>query len=313
MKKIALFAFALMSCAALNAQFVVEKTDGTTSVVEGNLTFASDASGESWSIGDAYSPATDISDIKSITLSKKAAPAVGDYFYSDGSYSAELDAAKKVIGVIFYIGNPAADDAALAADHPSCVNGLVVGLKERKCEWQDNYGDFDSDVDMTVGEWIADNTDYQSIESGTGLNDPINKIMGYNNTMGIDEFNDGEYGWDYEVLVGGNVSSTMSAYPAPATTSGWYVPSAKEVSLLVSGPYDGNIDDIGYLDDPMIANLTLVNEKLSAIAGAAQIGGVYWTSNESTVTQVFTLQTRNALLMETSKGGSNSLRPILAF
>lgn len=313
MKKIALFVFAVMSCAALNAQFVVEKNDGSTSLVDGNVTFACDASGESWSIGDTYSPATDISGIKSITLSKTTAPAVGDYFYSDGSYSADLDPDKKVIGVVFYTGNPAADDTALAAAHPGCVNGLVVGLKERKCEWQDNYGDFDSEVDMTVGEWIAENTSYQTIQSGVGLQNPINKIMGYNNTMGIDEFNDGDYGWDYEVLVGSNVSSTMSAYPAPASTSGWYVPSAKEVSLLISGPYDGNIDDIGYLDEPLVANLALVNEKLSAVAGAAQIGGVYWSSNESTVTQVFTLQTRNALLMETSKGGSNSLRPILAF
>lgn len=41
--------------------------------------------------------------------------------------------------------------------------------------------------------------------------------------------------------------------------------------------------------------------------------GVYWTSNEVNGHQVFTLQSRNGLLMETSKGGNNFLRPILAF
>lgn len=315
MKKLAILAVAMLSYAAASAQFIVEKKDGSTFEINGNVTFTYSEAESSFSVGESYDAANDLSEIQSITYSAAVAPKVGDYYYQDGTFSSEYDATsgKKVIGVIFYVGNPSVDDAALASDRPECVHGLVVGLKERKCEWQDNYGEFDSEVDMTVGEWIADNTDYPSIESGTGLNDPINKIVGYSNTLGIDAFNDGDYGWDYEVLVGGYVSSLMSSYKAPAESSGWYIPSAKELSLLVSGPTDENVDDIGYLDEPMVANLALVNQKLEDVTGATTISGVYWTSNESTVTQVFTLQTRNALLMETSKGGSNSLRPILAF
>lgn len=316
MKKTILLAAALATCAMAEAQFVIEKTDGSTFEVNGNVTFSHNADYTESSIGSVYDPANDLSTIKSITYATPSATVkVGDYYYHDGSFASEYDPSlnKKVIGVVFYVGDPTADDAALAADHPGCTHGLVVGLKQRKCEWQDNYGDFDSEADMTVGDWIAENTDYPTITSGTALDDPINKSMGYSNTKGIDEFNDSDYGWDYEVLVGGNVSSTMTSYKAPAESSGWFVPSAKQLSLLISGPYDGNIDKIGYDDESMTAVCELVNSKLAVLTGAAQVDGVYWSSNEYTVSQVYTLLSKNGLLMQTSKGGSNFLRPILAF
>ena len=57
-------------------------------------------------------------------------PVAGDYYHSDGTYSAELDAAKKVIGVVFWVGDPTASDAALKREHPGCTHGLVVAVNE---------------------------------------------------------------------------------------------------------------------------------------------------------------------------------------
>lgn len=295
-----------------SAQFVVEMKDGNTCNIEGNVGFSTDGSGN-WSIGPAYNEAMSLGAIESITIAPQAAAKVGDFYYSDGTWSSDLDADKTPIGIIFWTGNATEQDAVLAADFPGCTHGLVVGLVQKQCEWQDYYSDFEDETDMTVGDWIADNTDYASIESGFGVNAPINKTMGYNNTMGIDAFNDGDYGWDYELLIGSNVSSTMRGYKAPSTTSGWFIPSAKEVSLMISGPFDGDIDDIGYLDEPLVANLRLINEKIARVSGAITIDGVYWSSNEYNGHQVFTIQSKNGLLMTTSKGGSNFLRPILAF
>ena len=55
-------------------------------------------------------------------------PEVGDYFYSDGTWSSDLDADKEVIGIVFYTGNPAKDDPTLQADHPECTHGLAVAI-----------------------------------------------------------------------------------------------------------------------------------------------------------------------------------------
>lgn len=307
-------AAAVASLAVAYAQFVVTPKTGDPVKVEGNVTFAPNAENTSWSVGPEYNVTLDLSNIESISLAKEEAGAkVGDYFYSDGTYSTDLDDSKTVIGVVFYVGNPAEDDEALAKAHPGCVHGLVVGLTQKKCEWQEDYSGFDDEADMTVGEWIEENTDYESIATRSeAMTSIFNKIMGYNNTCGIDEFNDGEYGWDYEVYVGSEISSAVTV-AAPESTSGWYCPSIKEVSLMCSGVTDMSIGDLGYEDTPDNANAVLLNEKLAAIAGAVQLDGVYWSSTEYTVSQVNTVQFKNGVVMQTSKGSSYLLRPVLAF
>lgn len=315
MKKYILAAAAAVASLAVGyAQFVVTPKTGEPVRVEGNVTFAPNAEKTSWSVGPEYNTTLDLSNIESISLAKEEAGAkVGDFFYSDGSYSTELDESKTVIGVVFYVGNPAEHDAALAAAHPGCVHGLVVGLKQKKCEWQEDYSGFDNEADMTVGEWIKENTDYESIATKSeAMTSVFNQIMGYNNTCGIDEFNDSDYGWDYEVYVGSEISSAVSA-KAPESTSGWYCPSIKEVSLMCSGVVEISIGDLGYEDTPDNANVVILNAQLAKIEEAVQLDGIYWSSTEYSVSQAHTLQFKNGLVMQTSKGGSNLLRPVLAF
>ena len=315
MKKTVLLSLAVMASYILaEAQFIVTPKVGAPVEVSGNVLFSANADKTSWSIGDSYDSSLDLSQIASISLAEgenKAKP--GDFFYSDGTWSTTLDVSKTPIGVVFYIGDPTEHDAALRAAHPECVHGLVVGLKQKKCEWQDYYSDFDDEVGMSVGEWIEENTDYVSIATRSeALNSVFNQIMGYNNTCGIDAFND-EYGWDYEVLVGSELSAVATGAEAPVSTSGWYVPSVKEVSLLCSGDLGGSIGDLGYGDVSDNANVVLINERLAQISGAVSLSGVYWSSTEYSVTQAHSVQFSNGLVMQTSKGGSNNLRPVLAF
>lgn len=315
MKKIFLCAMALAaSYFTADAQFVVTPKAGEPVNVEGDVVFSVSEDGASWSVGATYNSALDLSAIESISLAKTEGAKVGDFYYSDGTWSTDLDESKTVVGVVFYVGDPGVDDEALRESHPDCIHGLVVGLKQAQCEWQVDYSDFDDEADMTVGEWIEDNTDYVSIATRSeSMSSVFNKIMGYNNTMGIDEFNDGEYGWDYEVIVGSKVSSVMSGNPAPSISSGWYVPSIKEVSLLCSGVTSESIGDLGYEDTPDNKNMEIVNASLAKIEGATPLGGVYWSSTEYTVSQVHTVQFASGIVMQTSKGGSNFLRPVLAF
>lgn len=81
-----------------------------------------------------------------------AAPlAVGDFYYSDGTWSQSLDPAKTPIGVVFYVGDITEYDPLLKAEHPYCTHGLVVALDEmNSIGWQENCVEFND----TVGRWV---------------------------------------------------------------------------------------------------------------------------------------------------------------
>lgn len=212
-----------------------------------------------------------------------AAPlAVGDFYYSDGSWSQALDPTRTPIGVVFYVGDITATDPALKADHPYCTHGLVVALDEKiETGWQPNYQEYND----TVGRWVELNTDYETITSGYELSDNINRPMGYNNTKAIEAFNSAEENASWKVEAVEYVVDYRTKVPAPETSSDWYLGSSKEMSLLVSGPYDQNIWDIR--DQGIsVENKKQVNKKLEQIEGAWQIGVqipvmmFYWTSTE---------------------------------
>lgn len=212
-----------------------------------------------------------------------AAPlAVGDFYYSDGSWSQSLDPTRTPIGVVFYVGDITATDPALKTDHPYCTHGLVVALDEKiETGWQLNYQEYND----TVGRWVELNTDYETITSGFELSDNLNRPMGYNNTKAIEAFNLAEENASWKVEAVEYVVDYRTKVPAPETSSDWYLGSSKEMSLLVSGPYDQNIWEIR--DQGItIENKKLVNKKLEQIEGAWQIGVqipvmmFYWSSTE---------------------------------
>ncbi len=76
---------------------------------------------------------------------------------------------------------------------------------------------------------------------------------------------------------------------------------------------DGSIGDQGYEVTADNANAVIINAALAKINGATSLSGVYWSSTEYSVSQVHTVQFSNGIVMQTSKGGANFLRPVLAF
>lgn len=203
---------------------------------------------------------------------------VGDYYYSDGTYSTTLNTSKTCVGIVFWLGDPTVNDEALKAAHPKCTNGLIVALNDADANtvtWQLAYSTYNN----TVNSWTTTNaTQYAPIISGNGANDPINKIMGYNNTKAIEAFNAdaANSGWKVEAVE--KVVAYRTAVPAPSNTSGWYLPSTKELALLCgTGDPNGNIYDDGYGTD----NRDAMNAKLTNDIGATQIqSDYYWSSSE---------------------------------
>lgn len=252
-----------------------------------------------------------VSDVCAVTVSVPAPPAVGDIFYSDGTYSTELDPNKTPIGMVFYVYDPLADDAALARDFPECTHGLVFSLTEAAdgVAWQENYNAYGA----LVSTWIEENlTDYTPISSNGFTDENLNSILGYNNTKAIEAFNAANP--DYPVTVVDIVKDFAESVPAPENTSGWYLPSVKELSLICTGYYSASIGNLYGHTEQMDA----LNEILKTIEGADILFGIYASSTEMLSYPTMTL----GLNMLSGDGSvywnlktdlNNVVRPVLAF
>lgn len=222
---------------------------------------------------------------------------VGDYYYSDGTWSSSLDASKEVIGVVFAKVNPASSDLQLAKDCPECTHGLVVSTAEYTSKFVEGRGW--SYVDL--GNWMNDNGYTQFFDN--------DKPAGYSNTKGFIAANAASiesYGDVIDFTMFNASSPVMThrnAVAAPSSTSGWYVPSFREMQLL----YEAK---------------TTVNNALDAVSGAVKVAATteylyqYWCSSVDLMNKsVKAVTMNNGQWMSTSKteGSVLPVRIVLAF
>lgn len=188
---------------------------------------------------------------------------VGDYFYSDGTYSSELSTNKDVVGIVFWKGNPTATDPALKRDFPQCTHGLAVSLKEANSRWKDRLS-----ADLSVQAWAESQKFYISGRYNA-LNKDLNfdtgspgGIQGYNNTQILKEYNKSEYTVNYPVTILNSFDEITEGIILPNVTSGWYLPSPRELVELY------NV-------------MGTVNQSLTALNSNLQLSSVdYWSSGE---------------------------------
>lgn len=218
-----------------------------TAVSEGSATITATAGNL-----DATCEVTVIKELK--------APAKGDFYYSDGTWSTDLNSSKEVIGVVFWTGDPAKDDELLKKEHPDCKNGLVVSIRQGSSGmWQENYDSYGK----SVNDWVKANaTEFQSLEAY--IMDPAQtgKMLGYNNTKAIEAFNAAPENSNWTVTVIEKIQEFRNEVPAPEASSGWYLPSVKELHLLCAK----ECEDINQTDDT--TNRDFINSKLQEISGA---------------------------------------------
>lgn len=239
-----------------------------------------------------------------VTVKAPVAPiAIGDYFYSDGTWSTERDNSKTVIGIVFATVNATGTDSHLRADYPECINGLVVSTVEytSTCNTNRNW----SLVDMA--NWCNSNgyTSYWD-QSNT---------CGYSNTKGylaVNAANVDSYGYPIDFTLFNSTSPVVThrnSVSVPTSTSAWYVPSYKEMQLLYE-------------------NRAIVNERITAVGGTglhvSQINYDdnqyrYWTSTNDFAQKVvytFNMKDSGGGAWYSFSGGETTsfpVRVVLAF
>lgn len=244
------------------------------------------------------------------TVTVQAAPMIGDYFYSDGTWSTELDENKTPVGLVFYIGDITAEDAALATEYPGCTHGLVVSLNNINADgttWQNAYESYGA----TVNSWVESDSGYGSINDASLAN-------GYNNTKAIEAFNadPANSGWPVEAVQ--EIVNFRGSHPVE-NTSDWYLPSAKEWMLLSAGQFEGDVMDVS-----STANLDIINGLLGSISDAEKIEGMnmgpfsipgsFWSSTEHSLEIELSYSSGGNITTDLYKSGALAkVRPILAF
>ena len=221
-----------------------------------------------------------------------ADPKVGDFYYSDGTWSPELDPSKTVIGVVFSTENATGADSKLREAYPGCANGLVVAINE----YSSNYGYISLGTNSGGKTFI--NAGYDLMPS---LSDP----RGYYNTLGLLDYHN-QKDSNGTGLVGNSsvLASHSSVAASPETASSWYIPSYYEMYVISQ-------------------NLSSINASLSLIDGASVINasGSYWTSTIVWTTDKYN-DIMNLKLFDISASGwgatsphatTNPVRVVLAF
>lgn len=247
----------------------------------------------------------------------------GDYIYDDGTTSdgglrgindnatiewanpkPQPKSGKTVVGVVFWTpsetttegrNTPArmTDDRIMSAEHPDCTRGLAVSVKKitynssEDMVWQ-HKSELVKDWQAGDGFTHANKDKFVPITSGFEASDNINRIYGYQNTVVLRAYNaycKANDRSDYIVrpvaaldeFVNGNVC------PAPAGSTGWFLPSVKELHMLCYKDVDDVANESDNPFSPSDPSYTITRDIVDsslAAAGGDALFYDYWSSTE---------------------------------
>lgn len=207
------------------------------------------------------------------TPQPSADPRIGDIYYSDGTWSTEFDESKTPVGVIFCLGAGHADSASFyttkGGQKMDQIRGYVVALKDATKGVNDDEGVV----------WSF----YDGWYNGAGCSSELDDFLGYTNTQSIkqaalrDDCPAGEFNGTEESFPAAWYASDGYEIlsPAPATSSGWYLPSIYQLQYIWDKVYfnDGNM--LASVEDTLVM---LAEKGLADVMYA--VDSEYWSSTE---------------------------------
>jgi hypothetical protein len=193
---------------------------------------------EEWDISDEYEdwihkPVGNVTDKKDVQLYDYAMKD-GSFVHLDDGETLTGDQKDECLGIVCWLKS---DESSLTLEDDPLLkemgytNGLIVSLDYIYKKWQNSsysvYDNFQSTSD-----------DYSSYPAITATD----KLNGYSNTQIYRAFNAKEPGDDYIV----NPVATLDekGYEVIANTSGWYIPSYKELELIMKGEGNNTGEDL---------------------------------------------------------------------
>lgn len=223
-----------------NSIATVDANGLVTAVAEGNATITATN--------------TTLSATCAVTVKKEESsdgPKVGDYYYSDGTYSSTLDESKEVIAIVFYVGHHPSDKSDYSATGigSSQCHGYAVALANsgKQLSWGPFF--------HTVGTAPKnENGEYYYGDDTGDPNRPDLKLTkdtdwnGYQSTQMMKNAAETEFGGlNPDTPEGFPVAYMAINYEtaAPETSSGWFVPSTGQMMIAYEVSKSSENFDIG--------------------------------------------------------------------
>ena len=261
---------------------------------------------------------------------------VGDFLMKDGSLLPKgtvLSAAQKanVAAIVFW--SPAetdytdtsritparlTDDKIMVADYPECNHGLAVCVKQitdngaETMVWQQEHDYQYMWQQLSFNPVHHDKSDFVNIDPYIkDKTSNINRIYGYQHTILHEAYN--------EYCKTQNLNSRIvrpivaiaefaKTNPAPVGSTGWFMPSTKELHTLC----DKDIDDI-WSAPHSTDTRDMVNASLAAADGDALVNQMYWATFESASNSVLSVHFDNAGVGNSTKDRQLRVRAVCAF
>lgn len=233
------------------------------------------------------------------------APKAGDYYYSDGTWSATLNGEKTAIGVVFAVkGDGSAIDSDVVSDYngvtfkDNVIHGWVVSLKE-----------------ITPTPRFASSSDGQNgvtVSSINGVNTEMTDIKGYANCSAWKSNALADEAVYTALLKAESYAADHSAMPVTGT-SGWYIGAIAQMDVLRSA--------YNVTDSKVKAALEVLEDdsKADLFATGKGASSYYWSSTanqgadkNSVRTIVFDASVESYMSTHNGDAGRHC-RPILTF
>lgn len=266
------------------------KTDAISIALGTSTTYKSDAL--SLTGGKYYTISVGSS---SETETKSWELAVGDIMMADGSLrkaSGNTDVIgenekSSAIGIVYYVGDPSpitmyassygdySSCNALANDgFTTCTHGLVIGLSTLSIE-NNAWGTTAWEESDFLTMYNAKTT-YGVLAECSATNVKV-RMVGYDNHSVFKKLSE-----KYSTLV-----AALKAKEAPSVTSGWYVPSYAEVSLIAKG----SLSKASKSESDPAYNVTCSSETISSSLKAASSLTTLWDENTTYMTSTLDFNT----------------------
>lgn len=192
------------------------------------------------------------------------APKVGDYFYTDGTWSTALNSEKSVAGVVFALaskgGAASSDNASNYPDkNMTTIKGWVVATKDV--------------TDKGIAFLKKDNT-LSSLPEKVGTTE--DDLNGFSNTNIWNALNTVDQEPLYIAIANTLAYNESTPIESATPNSGWYLPSIGQMKALLSVYAANNSNTQG--------ESLAVKKALEAlnVEGALMNSGFYWTSTGGT-------------------------------
>lgn len=225
----------------------------------------------------------------------------GDFYLKDGtllSKDAVLTDAQKAtcVGIVFWVGDATATDQVLKRDFPQCTHGLVVSLKETQSAWQ-----MICDPQSSIQSW-AETQEFYTQGGYYALNkdvilgtESLGDIQGYNNTQILKAYDEAFASYPVTILNSFGVITEGVTLPEDKT-SGWYLPSPRELAEL-SDKRD------------------VVNQSLTALGSDTQLSSLYyyWASGEDSYNYAWDVRLISGHVGSIGKAYNDYVRLAFAF